>query len=170
MEEDNKQLLHAITTLLNKCFGNGTEESLEAPSAPVEKHAEGDIANDVTVSKAVDEELKQATFLVLAPEEVDLHGDIYSETEIRKGCHNFQTHCRKANLFHLVETEDAAIVENYIAPADFYMDSTYIKKGSWLQVWQFNDDELWDLVQKGEINGVSIQCMAGYEELDNAEG
>lgn len=157
MTEDRK-LLEAITTLLHKCFGDSDRES--------PRHAEGDIDVDITISKALDEELRQATFLVLAPEEVDLHGDIYSEEEVRKGCHNFQTHCRKANLFHMVETEEASIVENYIAPADFYLGEQFVKKGSWLQVWQFDDDDLWGLVKDGEITGVSIGCTANYEVLD----
>ena len=37
----------------------------------------------VQVVKSVNEELKQATFIVLAPNEVDLHGDIISEEEVR---------------------------------------------------------------------------------------
>ena len=43
----------------------------------------------VQITKAVNEELKQATFLVLAPDEVDLQGDTYSADEVRKACHNF---------------------------------------------------------------------------------
>ena len=160
-EKESKRLLEGITALLQKCFGDSEDNH--------ERHAEGDIDPDVnvTISKAVDEELKQATFLVLAPDEVDLHGDIYDADEIRKGCHNFQTHCQKANLFHMMETDLASIVENYIAPSDFYLDDTFIKKGSWLQVWQVEDDDLWDLIKKGEVNGVSIGCMAEYEVLDD---
>lgn len=156
---DNKKFLEGLTALLHKCFG-------EAEEAP--RHQESEFSkNGVSVSKAFDEELKQATFLVLAPDEVDLHGDIYDETEIRKACHNFQVHCRKANLFHMVETNLANIVESYIAPTDFYLGEQLIRKGSWLQVWQVEDDELWDLIKKGEVNGVSIGCVANYEELDD---
>lgn len=155
---EEKKLLQAIATLLNKCFG----EPEEGP-----RHQEGDIDVNITVSKAVDEELKQATFLVLSPDEVDLHGDIYDADEIRKACHNFQTHCRKANLFHMVETDGAEIIESYIAPTDFYLDDKFIKKGSWLQVWQFHDDDLWTLTKSGDINGVSIGCSASYEVLDD---
>jgi len=156
---DNKKFLEGLTALLTKCFG----ESEDIP-----RHSEGEeIKDGVTVSKAVDEELRQATFLVLSPDEVDLDGDIYDEDEIRKACHNFQVHCRKANLFHIAETDLAHIVESYIAPADFYLGEQFIKKGSWLQVWQVEDDSLWDLIKKGEVNGVSIGCVANYEVLDD---
>src|SRR5690606_3339786 len=117
---DKDKFLEGLTALLNKCFG----ETNDAPRQP-----EGDIKGSLTVSKAVDEELRQATFLVLSPDEVDLHGDVYDSDEIRKACHNFQVHCRKANLFHMVETDLAHIVESYIAPSDFYLGEQFIKKG-----------------------------------------
>ena len=41
------------------------------------------------VAKAVNEELMQATYVVMAPDEVDLHGDTVTEEEIRKACFNF---------------------------------------------------------------------------------
>lgn len=158
MSKESK-LLEGLTALLTKYFG----ESEETP-----RHQEtNEIKDGVSVSKALDEELRQATFLVLSPNEVDLQGDIYDEDEVRKACHGFQTHCRKANLFHMVETDLANIVENYIAPADFYLGEQFIKKGSWLQVWQMEDDELWGLVKSGEINGVSIGCPANYEDLSD---
>lgn len=154
-----KKFLEGLTALLHKCFG----ESDEAP-----RHQESTEDKDgIPVSKALDEELMQATFLVLAPDEVDLHGDVYDSDEIRKGCHNFNAHCRKANLFHATETNLASIVESYIAPADFYLGDTFIKKGSWLQTWQVEDEELWDLIKKGEVNGVSVGCVAHYEVLED---
>lgn len=157
---DERKLLEGITALLSKCFG---EDRKDAP-----RHEEtNELKNNIPVSKSYDEELKQATFLVLSPDEVDLHGDVYDADEVRKACHNFQVHCRKANLFHMAETDMAAIVESYIAPADFYLGEQFIKKGSWLQVWQVEDEELWGLVKSGDINGVSIGCSANYEELED---
>ena len=156
---NERKFMEGLTALLSKCFG----ESEEAP-----RHEESPAnAQGISVTKAVDEELKQATFLVLSPNEVDLHGDIYDEAEVRKGCHNFQVHCRKANLFHASETNLASIVESYIAPVEFYLGDTYVSKGSWLQVWQVEDDEVWNLIKSGDINGVSIGCSANYEELED---
>jgi hypothetical protein len=157
---NERKFMEGLTALLSKCFGS------DADDAP--RHEETDkIKEGISVSKSVDEELKQATFLVLSPDEVDLHGDIYDADEVRKACHNFQTHCRKANLFHEVQTNLAFIAESYIAPADFYLEETFVRKGSWLQVWQIQDDELWSGIKSGEINGVSIGCTATYEELED---
>ena len=71
---------------------------------------------NIPIIKQANEELKQATFLVLSPDEVDLHGDVYDANEVRKACHNFNTYCRKANLLHLFDTDTFSVVESYIAP------------------------------------------------------
>ena len=122
--------------------------------------------SNVPVFKQAQEELKQATFLVLSPDEVDLHGDIYDAVEVRKACHNFNTHCRKANLLHLFETDTFSIVESYVAPVEMQMGETVIKAGSWLAVLQFNDDSIWEGVKNGEYTGVSIGGVANAEMLD----
>lgn len=128
---------------------------------------EKDKWDNIQVTKAVNEELKQGTFLVLSPEEVDLHGDIYSAEEIRKACHNFNQFCMKANLLHLVETSTFSIVESYISPVDMILGETIIKAGSWLTVLQFWDDEIWEDVKKGSFTGVSVGCSAQVEYLED---
>lgn len=125
--------------------------------------------SNVPIFKQSQEELKQATFLVLSPDEVDLHGDIYDATEVRKACHNFNTHCRKANLLHLFDTESFSIVESYIAPVEMQMGETVIKAGSWLSVLQFNDYEIWEGVKSGDYSGVSIGGVAQAESLEEQD-
>ena len=127
--------------------------------------SEQTIQQQVQIAKAQNEELKQATFLVLAPDEVDLHGDIYSADEVRKACHNYNQHCRKANLLHLLETDAFHIAESYISLVDMQVGETIIKAGSWLSVLQFNDDEIWEEVKNGNYCGVSIGAMADTEYL-----
>lgn len=123
----------------------------------------------VQVVKATNEELKQATFLVLAPEEVDLHGDIYSTDEVRKACHNFNQHSMTANLLHLVETDSFSIVESYISQTEMVLGERLIKSGSWLVVTQMHTDEIWEEVKKGNLTGVSVGCIADVEYLEDEE-
>jgi len=120
----------------------------------------------IRVAKSVNEELKQATFLVLSPEEVDLHGDIYSADEVRKACHNFNSHSMTANLLHLVETDTFSIAESYISPVEMQLGEQVLKAGSWLVVTQFYDDEIWEEVKKGNLTGISIGGYAQVEILD----
>lgn len=122
--------------------------------------------NTVQVVKSTNEELKQATFLVLAPDEVDLHGDIYDATEVRKACHNFNSHSMTANLLHLTTTDSFSIVESYIAPVDMVLNEKIIKAGSWCCVIQVHEDDIWEDIKKGNLTGVSVGCMAKTEYLE----
>lgn len=124
------------------------------------------IKQKVQITKAVNEELKQATFLVLAPDEVDLQGDTYSADEVRKACHNFNQHCMTANLLHLVETDTFDIVESYISPVDMVLNDVVIKAGSWMSVLQIYSDEIWSEIKDGNLTGVSIGATANTEYLD----
>ena len=121
---------------------------------------------DKVVAKSLNEELKQALFVCMVPNEVDLHGDITSEDEVRKACHNFNKFCSQANLFHIVKTDSFEFAESYIAPTDFILGDKEVKKGTWLVNIQVNDDSLWELIKSGEINGVSIGALASVEVFD----
>lgn len=121
------------------------------------------------IAKAVNEELKQATYVVLVPDEVDAHGDTISEDEVRKACHNFNKFSMQANLFHLVESESFEFVESYVCPTDFILGDKEVKKGTWLATVQALDDNLWELMKSGEINGLSIGALAAVETLEGEE-
>lgn len=117
------------------------------------------------IIKSLNDELMQATYVVMVPDEVDAHGDVTSEDEVRKACHSFNAFCRQANLFHLVKTKDFSFAESYIAPVDFQLDDHLIKKGTWLAVTQTHNEELWGKQKSGEIVGLSIGAMATIEDV-----
>ena len=126
----------------------------------------------VPIKKTLDEEQRLALFVVLAPEEEDLQGDIYDAKEVEKACNNFNTYCNVANLLHKVETEKAIITQSFINLSDFLTeDSTLIKAGTWMQQLHFPEgdaesDQLWELVKSGELCGLSVGCKAQVEELE----
>ena len=127
----------------------------------------------VEVTKAVDVEQRRAMFVVLAPNEIDEHGDTNTEDCVEKACISFNTLCNKANLFHRINTEKAKIEQSFITPAGFTTDTGIeVKKGSWLQYWHFPEGDtdselLWTMVKNNEIQGVSIGATAVYQELNN---
>jgi hypothetical protein len=151
-----EEFIDGLSVLIEKYFGAPKEEKV------VEQ-----------INKSVNEEQRLALFVVLEPQEgdttTDAHGDTYSATEVELAARNFGEHCMKANLFHKVELEDAKIIENYTAPADFYLDDKLIKKSTWLQLWYFPETELgealWQGVKAGQISGVSIQGSADTEKI-----
>ncbi len=118
------------------------------------------------VTKAVNTDLMQATFIVMVPNEVDLHCDVISEEEVRKSCHSYNLHSRTANLFHLVETDTFSVVESWISPVDFSLSGKFVKKGTWLCTVQVYDEQLWQLIKCGDICSVSIGAMARVENIE----
>jgi len=124
------------------------------------------IKSRLPVSKAVNEELKQVLYVAMLPDITDLHGDNTTAEEVRKACHNFNQHCKKANLFHLIETDTFSVVESYIAPTDFVLGEVLVKSGTWLVNLQIHDDDVWELVKSGQINGVSIGALASVQTIE----
>lgn len=130
---------------------------------------------ELPVIKSVETEERKALFVVLEPDVVDLHGDTYDSKEVEKAAINFNKHCQKANFFHKVELQEAEILQSYITPAAFELETLdgkqTIKKGTWLQEWYFPDTDvgntLWDGVKSGEFNGVSIGAKATVEDLND---
>lgn len=124
----------------------------------------------IRIDKAANEAERKALFVVLAPDEVDAHGDTYSAKEIEKGMRSFNQHCMKTNLFHMVETQEAEIIQSYTTPVDMYIGEKFIKKGTWLQEIYFPETEigekLWKAVLNEEITGVSVGCRANVEEIE----
>ena len=148
------KLSDALAELIEKYFGASRQDGPDV----------------VEVTKALDDEKRMALFVVLEPDVVDLHGDTYTEVEVEKACNNFNTHCGTANLFHQVETQEATIVQSFIAPAKFTLDNGIeVQKGTWLQWWYFPETDvgevIWKSVKSGDINGVSIGAMATVEDL-----
>ena len=126
----------------------------------------------VQVVKSVDQLEKRCMFVILEPQDgseytSDAHGDWYSASEIAEACANFNVACRKAGIDHagLLSNDDVIIEQSYTSPCDFTTDAgVFIKKGTWLQWWKFNNDALFQGVLDGTYTGVSIECSAvGYE-------
>lgn len=117
------------------------------------------------LKKSTNEELMQATFVVMVPDEVDLHGDVISEEEVRKACHNFNKFCRKPNLMHIYKTDSFEFAESYILPCDAEIEGKQIKKGSWLTTIQCNDTDIWNMIKSGDICSVSIGAIAKVENI-----
>lgn len=125
----------------------------------------------VAVIKSKNEALKQATFLVLEPQDEDmttsdLHGDWYSEEDVFKACRSFNETEQKANLLHLIETEGFRFIESYVTLGDTTMGDSIIKKGSWVATIQCDADYIWEGIVDGTFNGLSVQCYAITEEIE----
>ena len=129
----------------------------------------------VPIVKSLNDEKRLATFLVLEPQDEDLttsdlHGDWYDADTVETACHDFNRFCRKANLFHLVDTTVFEFVESYITETEMNLGETFIKKGSWLAKIHVNDSEsgnlVWESIKSGEFNGLSVQCEGFVSDIE----
>jgi len=121
------------------------------------------------ITKAVDEELKQVTYVAMIPDHTDLHGDYTSEAEVRKAKESFNKSMMRANLFHMVMTDTFDVIESYLAPCDMVLNDQFVKKSTWLMTLQVNDDSLWQMIKDDEITGISIGALASVEDADTPE-
>jgi hypothetical protein len=123
-------------------------------------------SSKLTVVKALEEELKQVTYVAMLPDHTDLHGDYTSEEEVRKAKESFNKSMMRANLFHLVMTDTFDIIESYLAACDMTLNGQFVKKSTWLITLQVHDDTLWQMIKDDEITGISIGALANVEDAD----
>lgn len=105
--------------------------------------------------------------VVLEPNVDDADGHSVDEVEIEKAAHRFLAVCKSYESFD-VHHKRAPIpvvpVESYIAPTDFQMGDTMVRKGSWVLAFQVHDPEIWKAIEDGELTGVSIEALARFSE------
>lgn len=125
---------------------------------------------EVPVIKAIEPVLKQVTYVAMRANATDAHGDYTSAEEVRKAKESFNRALLKnqtmSNLFHLYATNSFDVIESYCSPAEMTLTGHTVNKDDWLMTIQVNDDNLWDMVLKGEVVGLSIGAVAKVENLD----
>lgn len=121
---------------------------------------------NIQVTKALNEELMQVTYVVMKPG-VDLTGDYCDLETIRKAKESFNKSQQNANLYHLAMTDAFDIIESYLAPCDMELNGNKVERGEWLATFQINKgyESLWEMIKNDEITGVSIGAMAVVEEV-----
>ena len=154
------QIIERLLDLLEKCT------NLQTTDNKVEAEV------DLPIVKSTINEEKLGLFLVLEPQDesletADLHGDWYDAETIKQACHDYNYRCERIGIMHreLASDDEVIVRESYIAPCDFVTETGVpIKKGSWLMWLHFPSDDMWEKVQDGTYDSVSIECSAmGYD-------
>jgi hypothetical protein len=102
---------------------------------------------------------------LMEPNVHDSQGDYYTREEIQKACDNFAKHglVGKCDVNHNMQpVPEFTVVENYILKTSDREHFPDAKVGSWVQVLKCENlqSELWQKIEKGEFNGVSIYGRA----------
>lgn len=107
------------------------------------------------------------TGIVYEPMAEDSQGNFMTEEEITKAAYYFAKNSNQVDLQHSFEPlEGAAVVESWIAKADFEIDGETIQKGTWLMTVEVTDESVWESVEKGDLTGFSMGGLGNYSEED----
>lgn len=102
---------------------------------------------------------------VMEPDTIDAQGDTYTTEEVKKAAYHFakQGLVGRNDVNHNNQpVPEFVIAESYILKAEDAAHFPNTKVGSWVAVLKCEDlsSPLWQKVQKGQFNGVSIAGMA----------
>jgi hypothetical protein len=105
----------------------------------------------------VEEEKRLVTGVVVEPETEDTYGDIISPEEIEKAMINFMEKGPQIRVQHDMNfTPKVAIIENWIEREGRIIGENFVKAGTWLMTTKINDDEVWEMIKSGKLNGYSF--------------
>ena len=133
------------------------------------KKAEDGKASFTTYGRIVkmDADNHYVTGIVYEPMEEDSHGNYMTAEEITKAAYWFSKNGDKVDLQHSFEPlNNATVVENWVAKADFKIGDEIVKEGTWLMTVEVADEGVWDSIEKGDITGFSMGGLGIYSEED----
>lgn len=103
--------------------------------------------------KATDSAEQRATGVVLTPWAVDTQRDFLRPAGIK----NLHTTRPKNGVMHAAFPDGAAeVVRSEVLESSTTIDGAAFDAGEWVITREYNDDELWSLVDDGVLNGFSI--------------
>jgi len=110
------------------------------------------------------EEQRVVIGAVYVPEQLDTHGDFMTAEEIRKGAYDYM---RKADALAQIDTNHdnvrtgSYVVESFISRKG---DPDFKIEGTWVVGVHIPDDDVWEAVKRGEINGFSMEAEVQTRE------
>lgn len=123
----------------------------------------------MTTTTSVFKTVKEAERLVYAevyaPDRPDSDGEYMDAEGIKKMSFDFMKRMKLNSIDTAHKNElvpGACIVESFIARKG---DPDFIE-GAWVVGMHVDNDEMWDKIEKGEINGFSMEAMVRMEPMD----
>jgi hypothetical protein len=113
---------------------------------------------------AKDDDQQIATGIVMVPNAVDLQRDFVQPDTIEAFAEQFENFEdvgeADGGVMHAVWPSDHISLErNEVLDEPTEIGGTTAPEGAWIQSWQFDDDELWSLVDDGILEGYSIGAI-----------
>ena len=127
------------------------------------KKADDGTATFTTYGRIVktDTENHYVTGIVYEPMVEDSQGNFMTEQEITKAAYWFAKNGDKVDLQHSFEPlNNAVVVENWIAKADFEIGGEKIQKGTWLMTVEVADENVWASIEKAKSQALAWAALA----------
>lgn len=116
-------------------------------------------------AETIQKEQRMVWAEIYAPNRPDSDGEFMSAETIRKMAHDFLRKglTKSIDVQHNNQTvSNVEIVESWIAMKG---DPHFIE-GAWVGGCHIPDDDTWEKVQKGELNGFSLEAMVNHEDRE----
>ena len=106
------------------------------------------------------EEQRLVEGIIYAPYQLDTYGTMMLPEDVARMCHDFNIKRMYTSIDHEHNEQPSGceMVRNWIAGAN---DPDGYPEGAWIGMTKVHNDDLWNKVKRGELNGYSIHCFAG---------
>jgi hypothetical protein len=113
---------------------------------------------------AKDDDLQQATGVVMVPDKADLQNDFAREETIRGFADQFETFAEAGQagggIMHTVWPDGWMELErNEVLDEAEEIGEKTVDAGAWVQTWAINNDALWGLIEENVLEGYSIGAI-----------
>jgi len=106
----------------------------------------------------VENEKRLVTGIVVEPDVEDTYGDKISAEEIEKAMIKFMEHGPEIRVQHDPDfVPKVTIIESWIEREGRMLGNMFVKAGTWLLTTKVNDNEVWEMIKDGRLNGYSFR-------------
>lgn len=120
------------------------------------------------ISKGADEQILSGIVMQGTPVELesnpylDSQNDWVRMAELQKAAHSFMQNERRVfDVNHEGRDYEFPVIESYVIEQDDIMKfGVELKKGAWILTLKIDNDEVWEKVKNGDLEGFSVQGTA----------
>ncbi|MBA7521143.1 putative protein YqbD [subsurface metagenome] len=120
------------------------------------------------VSKGTDEQILSGIVMQGTPPEresdpyLDSQNDWCKMAELQKAARSFMQNERRVfDVNHEGRDYEFPVIDSYVIEQDDIMKfGVELKKGAWIMTLKIDNDEVWEKVKNGELEGFSVQGTA----------
>ena len=137
----------------------------------VNKKSLGDLLDEVSnegstvrLFKKDEEGFERIVFAeVIIPNSINVYGDFHTPESVKEFAYGFMLYGFGTDVGHdEVDMDSLVVVESFIAREG---DSDFIS-GAWVIGMYIGDDNVWDQIRSGDLNGFSYQAMVNALPVD----